>query len=81
MRKEKTISESPFVKEEDIRILHLVYTTVNKFVDVVFFDVDQREENLSWADNKRKVLLIKVRMRFNTDLTSIFMLLDHMSNG
>ena len=76
MRKEKTVSEFPSVKEEDIRILHLVYTTVNEFVDDVFFDIDQREENISWADNKGKVFFIKVRMRFDADLTGIFILLD-----
>ena len=72
---EKTVSIFSLVKEENVWILHVVYTTVNEFIDKIFFYVDPWKKFVPRADHKREMLLIEVRMRFDADLILVLLLL------
>ena len=75
---EKTVSIFSLVKEENVWILHVVYTTVNEFIDKIFFYVDPWKKFVSRADHKREMLLIEVRMWFDADLILVLLLLHQM---
>ena len=73
---DKAVSIFSPVKEKNVRILHVAYTTVNEFIDKIFFYVDPWKKFVSRADNKREMFLVKVWMWFDADLILVLLLLN-----
>ena len=72
---EKAVSIFSWVKEENVWVLHVAYTTVNELIDKIFFHIYHRKEFVSRADHKREVELIEVWMWFDTDLILVLLFL------